>query len=647
MERRDFFKVMATAGATVAAAGGDAAGGIAAESTQLPQCGQRHKSPYWGQPHVPPHWGHPYPLGPDSKPQPGVPHGKVFRFAITKSNCYPGMQCPVMVYVPEQYTADKPACVAYLFDGLIEHAHVVFDNLIHKHEMPVTIGIGMVAGTTPSAHDEINPRFDRSFELDSMTDVMADFIIHEVLPEVQKCNTPDGLPIILSDNPNDRLIGGASSGGIGAFNVAWRRPDVFRRVCVISGTFVGMRGGNEYPVLIRKTEPKPLRIFINDGTHDEWWGGPEFGNWWLSNEQFEGALSFAGYQVSHIWGVGGHGQQGAEVFPDMMRWLWKGWPKPVEACLPGNFNVQAIVKVDEPWRSVKKGKDSLSTEPYRFQGFAAPPVLNASSSTAAIVSDPNGRVFFMNPAEGKICCISEAGELETFANTSPGNNGLAFGPDGRLYVVESARSRIVTYDRNARPVVITEGLTGRDLTVTNQGNVYVTEAKAAAGYTGKVWLIRPNGDKQIVADGLNGPSGIALTPDGLWLFVAEHNGHHGWNYLVQPSGLLHCGVPFYWFHVPDSANDSGAGQACMDCDGRAYVATRMGVQVFDRNGRVTAILPVFPSAACHQLAGICFGGADFTTLYVTTGTSIYRRHVSTVGAPNWAAPIPLPQWAAA
>lgn len=637
MQRRNFLKSMAAAGAGTA---------LTCEGSLLGNTAETQLPPHWGRPYRPSGWGHSYPLGPDSKVQPGVPQGEVFRFSVTNSTCYPSMQYPILVYIPAQYRGDKPACVAYLFDGLMDDAAIVFDNLIHKGEMPVTIGIGMAAGETHSAQAQASPRFDRSFEFDSMTGIMADFIIHEVLPEVTKHKTSKGLPILLSDNPSDRLIGGCSSGGIGAFNVAWHRPDAFRRVCIISGTFVGMRGGDRYPVLIRKTEPKPLRVFINDGADDEWLGGPEFGNWWLSNLQMEEALTFAGYSVNHIWGTGAHCQQGPAVFPDMMRWLWKDWPKPVEAGMPGNFNIQTIIKIGESWQSIKNVERSRSCRSYRFQGYTSPPVIEAHSTAAAIVSDRNGRVFFINPAEGKICSINDEGQIEAFATVSPGNNGLAFAPDGRLYVAGTARTRIVAYDRNGHSTVVAEGLAGRDLTVTNQGDVYMTEAKTSTTYSGKVWLICPDGSQYVVATNLNAPSGISLTPDGSWLFVAEHDGHRGWNYQVQPDGMLRYGIPFYWFHAPDSANDSGAGQICMDRDGRAYAATRMGVQVFDRNGRVTAIFPVFPSEESQQLAGVCFGGPDFKTLHVTTGTSIYRRRVSTVGAPNWAAPDILPRWSA-
>ena len=137
--------------------------------------------------------------------------------------------------------------------------------------------------------------------------------------------------------------------------------------------------------------------------------------------------------------------------------------------------------------------------------------------------------------------------------------------------------------------------------MTHAGTIYVTESNDASPYSGKVWLIRPHGEKTVVAEGLNGPTGISLSPDGLWLCAAESKGHHGYSYRVQPSGELQLGEPYYWFHVPDTANDSGVTQVCMDRDGYAYAATRMGVQIFDRNGRVRAILPVGRSSVGWNL----------------------------------------------
>ncbi|HEY5253175.1 MAG TPA: SMP-30/gluconolactonase/LRE family protein [Acidobacteriaceae bacterium] len=584
-----------------------------------------------------------YPLGPDSKRQPDVPSGKVFSFTLNKrgdqSKFFPGTQRTVDVYVPAQYTADRPACVLVALDNLMRTQPIVFDNLIHRKELPVIIAIGLSSGTDPSADPPQNPRFNRSFEFDSLSDVLAEFILQELLPAVEQHKTPDGLPIHLSTDPNDRGMMGGSTGGIGSFTVAWQRPDAFRRVSSMVGTYVGMRGGDRYPVLVRKTDPKPIRIFLQDGSRDGWPGGLEFGDWWMGNQEMERALTFSGYEVNHSWGVLGHeGSHGESILPDVMRWLWKEWPKPVEAGTSQNSMLRTVLQPSEAWKQAWSNS-AASGQTANSAIYRSPSVLNEHSTAAALARDSSGRVYGHSPSTGTISRIAADGSTEHFATVSAGNNGMVFGPDGRLYVAETTKSRIVALDGHGHTAVIAEGIHAVGITVTHAGNIYVTESNDASAYSGKVWLIRPQGEKTVVAEGLNGPSGISLSPDGLWLCAAESKGHHGYSYRVQPNGELQWGEPYYWFHVPDTANDSGVTQVCMDRDGYAYAATRMGVQIFDRNGRVRAILPI----TGHQLAGICFGDADMQTLYVSTGDAIYRRKLKSVGFAPAAAPIVLPE----
>jgi sugar lactone lactonase YvrE len=159
----------------------------------------------------------------------------------------------------------------------------------------------------------------------------------------------------------------------------------------------------------------------------------------------------------------------------------------------------------------------------------------------------------------------------------------------------------------------------------------------------KVWLTSKSGTKSLLDSNLKGPTGITLSPDGLWLAVAESKTHWGYSYRVQPDGSVRDKQRFYWFHVPDTADDSGAGPWVMDCQGQLYAATRMGVQVFDRNGRVRAILPI-PGG---EATGIAFGGAHLDTLYVSSGDhGNYRRKLKVRGMQFGAAPIKLPVWSA-
>ena len=235
-------------------------------------------------------------------------------------------------------------------DDILFKATTVFDNLIATGEMPVTIGVFVGPGKI-----ERNGKFlraNRSYEFDTTNDRFVRFLLEELLPDAEAKKTTDGRLLNFSKNPNDRAIAGASSGGICAFTAAWERPDAFRRVFSAFGSFVAMRGGNEYPALIRKTEPKPLRIFLEDGTEDAW--NPLLGHWFDGNLLMESALAFSGYEVAHSWGHGGHdGVHAENIFPDVMRWLWKGWPKEVECGVSRNDMLSEIIDSQSQWQEIE------------------------------------------------------------------------------------------------------------------------------------------------------------------------------------------------------------------------------------------------------------------------------------------------------
>ena len=229
-----------------------------------------------------------YQPGPDSKPREGVPKGDVLKFEFKGSKIFPGTVRDYWVYVPKQYTPDQPACVHVNQDGIQNLAPVVFDNLIAKKEIPVLIGVFVMHGRVPARDGSTAlDRFNRSVEYDGLGDSYARFILEELLPAVEKIVLPDGRPIRLSHNGNDRSIGGSSSGAIAAFTAAWERPEAFSRVFSSIGTYVDQRGGNDYPVMIRKAEPKALRVFLQDGSNDANGTG---GNWFLANQEMLSAL---------------------------------------------------------------------------------------------------------------------------------------------------------------------------------------------------------------------------------------------------------------------------------------------------------------------------------------------------------------------
>jgi enterochelin esterase family protein len=262
-----------------------------------------------------------YKLGPDSMEREGVPHGTVTQARWESTKVYPGTVRDYWVYVPAPYDGKTPACVMVFQDGGSYRdpqgairVPTVFDNLIHKGEMPVTIGIFINPGVIPAAEAKAKPRSNRSFEYDTLSDQYARFLLEEILPEV-------GKKYKLSENPDHRAVCGISSGGICAWTVAWERPDAFRKVVSHVGSFTNIRGGHVYHALIRKTEPKPIRVFLQDGSADL---DNLHGNWPLANQEMASALKFAKYDYTFEYGDGGHNlKHGGAIFPDTMRWLWR------------------------------------------------------------------------------------------------------------------------------------------------------------------------------------------------------------------------------------------------------------------------------------------------------------------------------------
>ena len=245
--------------------------------------------------------------------------------ALEQSTVYPGTVHTFQVYIPEQYNGKKEAALYVGLDGVLCNAPQVMDSLIAAGKMPVTIGVFLQPGVIKAEDGMTVLRYNRCYEFDSTTGLFARFLETEVLPAVEKMKTPRGKAIRLSSKPQDRMIFGLSSGGIAAFNAAWHRPDLFGKVFTGVGTFVAMRGGNDLQALVRKTEPLPLRVFIQDGSVDAW--NPLFGHWYEGNRMLASALEFAGYDVLCDWSDGGHNvTRSTQVFPQAMEWLWRDWP---------------------------------------------------------------------------------------------------------------------------------------------------------------------------------------------------------------------------------------------------------------------------------------------------------------------------------
>lgn len=259
-----------------------------------------------------------YLFGPDSFVQADVEAGRTTEFEWNESSVYPGTHRKFWVHVPASYDPAQPAHLAVFQDGWLYldpdgpiRGSIVLDNLVGHAEIPVTIGVFVDPGVYPGDGGSRN----RNAEYDAFDDRYATFLLQEILPEVAS-------RWLLSNDPDDRLICGGSSGGDCAFTAAWLRPDAFGRVVSYLGSFAQMPDGNPYPSLIASEPRKPLKVFLQEGHRDLGWNRSQ-NNWLAENLQVAAALARAGYDFRLVLGDGGHSpNHGGVLLPDALRWHW-------------------------------------------------------------------------------------------------------------------------------------------------------------------------------------------------------------------------------------------------------------------------------------------------------------------------------------
>lgn len=538
-----------------------------------------------------------YPVPPEAVSRDAVPQGKLHKGKYSGSRTFPGTVRDYAVYVPAQYDGTTPAALMVFQDGLgfcQDHsgarAHLVFDNLIAAREMPVTIGVFVQPGVTPALHDGAEARYNRSYEYDGMGDGYARFLIEEFLPYIEKSHE-----VKLTRDPNQRGLCGASSGAIAAFTAAWERPDSFRRVYSMIGTYVGLRGGDDYPELVRRTEPKPLRIYLEDGENDL---NIYAGDWWMANQTMLRALTWAGYEVEHTWGKGRHNHKhGASIFPEAMRWLWKTATVSTHP-QHSKSHINKYLLAGEGWQVVSRG--------------------HQWAEGMAVTAD--GTLFFTDVPAGKLYKILPDGKQELIDNDTGNTNGLAIGPDGMIYGAASGAREIRAWDTaTGKRTIVSSGTASNDLVVTHTGHLYFTDPEA-----GKVWHLSPETRQRTEADpAFKSPNGIALSADHALLFVTDFPGRFIYSYQIQPDGSLKHKQPYFYAQLPVNSACQLDGMTSL-ATGELLCATEAGIQIFDQPGRVQMVLPR-PHVTDQRINYVAFGGMDRTTLYAATAGTIYKR----------------------
>jgi enterochelin esterase-like enzyme len=550
-----------------------------------------------------------YQPGPDSIAQPGVPKGELIKGTYTakEGSVFPGTEREYTIYLPAGFdkanAAAHPAPFMIFQDGVIYNAPVVFDNLIAKGQIPPLIGIFIKPGVVPAANPNALPRYNRSYEYDSVTDTYSRFLIDEFLPALEAKHG-----IKLSTDPNDAAISGNSSGGICAFMTAWHRPDRFRRVFSGVGTYVGIHGADQLPVLVRKYEPKPLRIYLQSGEHDN---DLYCGDWWMANQTMERALKWAGYDVNHTWGTGGHNSKHAsQIFPDVLRWLWRDYATAKE--------IKPNPRVESKWLGYSVLGDGKWEECWRGKEF---------SDANSLASNSVGVTYASDLESGDVWVLRHGSKPQKFARHSPNGTNVpcisqiiaGAGDDLLATTIAEDGLLAISRDGKVRQAQYGNKLQGEKLCLSSDGWLYIS-----TGWNRKIAYF-PIADKkhenpiQIETPDETWVSALTLSPDQTHLYAASQYTRYVLSYqitkdhgLSQPERLTRL-----------EANDSGIVDTrglCVDTNGWLYVATALGIQVCDHAGRVNFIIPT-----PQQPHDVCFGGKDLGELFIACGDKIYKR----------------------
>ncbi|MGN6544803.1 MAG: SMP-30/gluconolactonase/LRE family protein, partial [Aureliella sp.] len=366
---------------------------------------------------------------------------------------------------------------------------------------------------------------------------------------------------------------------------------------------------------IRKVEPKPLRVFLQDGSNDNNIYG---GDWWMANQSMLRSLEFCGYEVEHVWGEGGHnGKQGAAIFPDVMRWLWKDHGK-VEVTTHRDKSRSEAVKFlpeDSEWELVSSGHQWA-------EGLAI---------------DNDGTLYFTDVFGSKLYKLTADGQQTLLDDDTGQTNGIALGPDGKLYGCSSQAKEIRAWDlKTLKREVISQGTHSNDIVVRHDGTIYYTDPAAS-----KIWMIDGKTHQRREVDQFRDCNGITLSADQTQLFVAHFSGRFVFAYTIADDGSLENKQPFYYMEVPANEPAGHLDGMCSTQDGWLVSATEAGVQICDQPGRTHLIMQL--PYGCERPCYARFGGADNQTLYVANVDKIWKRKTSLVGAKPYEAPVKPPK----
>jgi gluconolactonase len=580
-----------------------------------------------------------YPLGHDSQVQ-SVPHGTVEKLVLPPGQFFPGTPHNYAVYIPANAPAGPlPYMVfldgaQYLGNGI--RTATVLDNLIAAKAIPPMVGVFVDPGVLPAIRSDAQNRYERVFEYDSLSNRYSRFLLEELLPAVAKKHA-------LSTNPDEHAIGGTSTGAVGAFVAAWHRPDQFHRVLSLIGTYVAMKGADTLPEIVRKTEAKPIRIWMQDGANDhltaaEPYGTFFAGTWPLANQAMFNALQFQGYDAKLTIGTGAHDtKQGGAELPDALRWLWRDY-SPEKGV--GKIGVHAPAALGE------KGWDTRGSVWATVEGVGNwEPVskINKEGDVGELTIADNGDPIVGND-DAHLMRVTATG-VQSLPGLRPfsmvaGDGDELYGVAWPLKFTKQWIEGNPTDGPIHAPVVLARGEL-RGFSWAGNGRIYFVRRRTEIAVKNKSpatyrvseigWMntVQAGERIQAVHSPIEAPESLALSPDKAMLVITDPNHRHQWSMQLQADGTPVNAEPFYRLEVLDE--ESGATGATFDSLGQVYFATAIGIQVCEANGRTAMILnsPI----ADKPVSSIAFGGPDRDWLYAVADGKLFRRKMKVHAVP--------------
>ena len=550
-----------------------------------------------------------YVLTADSKTKDQVKYGEHIYAVFPASRIFPGTIRNVDIYVPEAYDGKTPATVCVFQDGMLYNADTVVSNLIAAKEIPVMLLVAASPGRVIGDYDAESARENRTYEYDTPSPQFGEFLLNELFPFIETLQTKSGKKIILSRNRDDRMIAGCSSGAACAFNVAWY-TDAFSRVYSSCGSYTGLRGSFVSNTLVNKFETKPIRFFLQSGSRDMW---TSFGDWWAANQTMARALEFAGYdftyrfteQAQHCDG------DGTVVFPEVLRFLWKGYPgnKPFPVQPTRNLMLSQILPDNKQFEQVAEGIGS-----------------------AKLLADNTGNVLIARVGSTHMLDTSgrQGGPLSDVEILSIGHAG-----ERLLFDSVKMRLRVITAGGTVR--TINKQIMATGAVALRDGGFYVV-GKSGNSHLSTIWYLSEKYQLSEKAIAANLIGSIALSGNNNWLYAFDYHTRRGYSYKVDRNNKdILFKQEFFSIHIPDQFDAAETLSAITDDAGRTYLATNLGIQICDYNGRCEGILSLPGNIRPVSLA---WGGAALNWLYVLDDSGrIYRRQLHVKGS-SPASPMP-------